>query len=330
MEATIYPLISVVIPVYGCKTCLNELCSRIKETILSLPAQYEIILVNDASPDDAWDTIKQLHEQDERIKGIDFARNFGQHHAITAGLDYTEGDWVVVMDCDLQDRPEEIANLYQKAIEGYEVVFGKRVERQDNWLKRAASKVFYRIYDYFANSNSDYTAANFSISAKKVVMAFRQMREQNRFFPLFIHWMGYKSTSIAIEHNARREGKSSYNIKKMINLATDAIISQSNKPLRLSIQFGFLVALASFIYGVYLFGRYFFLDEPVQGWTSVMVSIFFIGGLIFFNFGILGLYIGKIFNETKGRPLYLIRETTDETLKNDRSVMYELERNKRG
>ncbi|TFJ94233.1 glycosyltransferase family 2 protein [Lentibacillus salicampi] len=305
-------LISVVIPVYGCKTCLKELCSRIITTIESIPADLEIILVNDASPDDAWETIKALHEVDHRIKGIDFARNFGQHHAISAGLDYAEGDWVVVMDCDLQDRPEEILTLYKKAHVGFEVVFGNRVARQDHWFKRKTSQLFYRVYDYFSGRTSDHTVANFSISQKKVIRAFRQMREQNRFFPLFIQWMGYKSATVPVEHNARKEGKTSYNLKKLITLATDTIISQSNKPLRLSIQFGFLLALGSFLYGLYLFVRYFFLAQPVEGWTSVMVSIYFIGGLIFFNFGILGLYIGKVFNETKGRPLYLIRETTED------------------
>lgn len=311
MEAT-NTLISVVIPVYGCKTCLVELCNRITATIEKIPAEFEIILVNDASPDHAWQTIKQLHDEDERIKGINLARNFGQHHAITAGLDYTNGDWVVVMDCDLQDRPEEIPKLYNKAKEGYEVVYGKRVHRQDKWLKRKSSQFFYKIYDYFTGRSSDHAVANFSISSKKVVDGFKQMREQNRFFPMFLQWMGYESASIRIEHNARKEGNSSYSLSKLVRLATDAIISQSNKPLRLSIQFGFLIASVSFVYGLYLFFRYFFLDEPVQGWTSVMVSIYFIGGLIFFNFGVLGLYLGKIFNETKARPIYLIHETTDD------------------
>lgn len=312
MAAPADPLISVVVPVYGCETCLTELCSRLEKTLLSIPANYEIILVNDASPDDAWTTINTLHKRNKNIKGIDLARNFGQHHAITAGLDAAEGDWVVVMDCDLQDQPEEIPKLYEKALEGYEVVFGKRTERQDNWFKKKASKLFYRIYDYFTGASTDYTVANFSIVSKKVVRGFRRIEEQNRFFPLFIQWMGFRTASVEINHSERREGKSSYNIKKLITLGTDAIISQSNKPLRLSIQFGFLIASVSFIYGLYLFGRYFFLDEPVQGWTSVMVSIYFIGGLIFFNFGVLGLYIGKVFNETKGRPLYLIRETTED------------------
>ncbi len=306
-------MISVVIPVYGCETCLVELCTRVKHTIEKISALYEILLINDASPDNAWDTIKHLNEQDSRIRGIDLARNFGQHYAITAGLDHTAGDWIVVMDCDLQDKPEEIQTLYEKAQEGYEVVFGNRVERQDNWFKRKTSKLFYRVYDYLTGRTSDHTIANFSISSKKVVDSFRKMREQNRFFPLFIQWMGFKTGTVQVEHNSRKQGETSYNFKKLITLATDAIISQSNKPLRLSIQFGFLVSLVSFLYGIYLFGRYFFLAEPVQGWTSVMVSIYFIGGLIFFNFGVLGLYLGKVFNETKARPLYLIRETTEDT-----------------
>jgi dolichol-phosphate mannosyltransferase len=312
MDASVNPLISVVVPVYGCETCLKELCSRLDETLKSIPADYEIILVNDASPDDAWTTIKILHENNKYIKGIDLARNFGQHHAITAGLDAADGDWVVVMDCDLQDQPEEIPKLYDKALEGYEVVFGKRAKRQDNWFKKKASQFFYRIYDYFTGASTDYTVANFSIISKKAVRGFRRIKEQNRFYPLFIQWMGFKTASVEINHSERKQGKSAYNIRKLVTLGTDAIISQSNKPLRLSIQFGFLIASVSLIYGLYLFGRYFFLDVPVQGWTSVMVSIYFIGGLIFFNFGVLGLYIGKVFNEVKGRPLYLIRETTED------------------
>ena len=303
-------LISVVVPVFGCQSSLVELCERLKSTLLTLTSNYEIILVNDDSPDAAWKTICLLSEKNQNIKGINLSRNFGQHHAITAGLDYTEGDWVIVMDCDLQDRPEEIPKLYEKALEGFDVVFGNRVVRQDNWFKRKSSLLFYKIYDYLTDHVSDYTVANFSISSKKVIEGFRQMREQNRLFPLFIQWMGYDTAYVPIEHNSRRHGKSSYSIKKLITLGTDVLISQSNKPLRFSIQFGFLISLISFIYGAYLFTRYFFLSEPVQGWTSVMVSIFFVSGLLFFNLGIIGLYIGKIFNETKYRPLYLVKDTT--------------------
>ncbi|WP_181348030.1 glycosyltransferase family 2 protein [Thalassobacillus sp. CUG 92003] len=302
------PLISVVVPVYGCQSCLRELCERLRTTIARIPARYEILLINDASPDHAWETIVQLCEEDEQVKGIDLARNFGQHYAITAGLDHTSGDWVVVMDCDLQDRPEEIATLFNIAQQGYEVVFAKRVFRQDKLNKRLLSKLFYRVYDYFTGTSSDHTVANFSMAEKKVIEGFRQMKEQNRLYPLFLQWMGYKTASIAVEHNGRSEGVSSYNLKKLVTLATDTIIAQSNKPLRLSIQFGFFISLGSFLYGLYLFTRYFFMDYHVEGWTSVMVSMYFIAGLMFFNFGILGLYIGKVFDEAKARPLYLIRE----------------------
>lgn len=304
-------LISVVIPVYGCVHCLKELHERIQAAIESIPANYEIIFVNDASPDNAWEVIQEISVLDKNVKGINLARNFGQHYAITAGLDQAGGDWVVVMDCDLQDIPEEIPKLYRTALEGYEVVYAKRVVRHDRWWKKFSSRIFYRIFDFFSGWASDYTIANFSMSSKKVISGFQQMREQNRLFPLFLRWMGYDSATVEVEHHARKEGKSSYNLSKLTRLATDTIISHSNKPLHLSIQIGFFISLISLIYGIYLFIRYFFLDETVQGWTSVMVSIYFIAGLIFFNFGILGLYIGKIFNETKGRPLYLIKETTE-------------------
>ncbi|WP_245804806.1 glycosyltransferase family 2 protein [Halobacillus hunanensis] len=305
-------MISVVVPIYGCDGCMHELCSRIQQTMAHMSMNYEILLINDASPDQSWGTIQQLSESNPHIRGFDLSRNFGQHRAITAGLDLTRGDYVVVMDCDLQDQPEEIEKLYKKALEGYEVVFATRVVRQDGFFKRLSSKLFYKVYDYLTDRSSDYTIANFSICSRNVIDSYRQMREQNRFFPLFIKWMGFKTTSVPVEHSKRSEGKSSYNLKKMITLATDVIISQSNKPLRLSIQFGFLISLGSFLYGMYLIFKYFFLAQPVPGWTSVMVSLYFIGGLIFFNFGVLGLYLGKVFNETKGRPLYIIRDVTNE------------------
>src|SRR5690625_6908912 len=188
-------LLSVVVPVFGCQSSLVELCERLKSNLLTLTSNYEIILVNDDSPDVAWITISLLSKINQNIKCINLSSIFGQHHSITAGLDYTEGDWVVVMDCDLQDRPEEIPKLYEKALEGFDVVFGNRVVRQDNWFKRKSSLLFYKIYDYLTDHVSDYTVANFSISSTKVIEGFRQMREQNRLFPLFIQWMGYDTRS---------------------------------------------------------------------------------------------------------------------------------------
>lgn len=313
---TLNPHISVVTPVYRCDTCLLQLYNRIKKTVETITPNFEIIMVDDNSPDQAWDVIKNLTNKDERVKGIRLSRNFGQHYAITAGLDHAAGEWVVVMDCDLQDQPEEIQKLYDRACEGYDVVFARRHERKDRKLKKWSSASFYKIYDYFTEKKSDHTIANFSISSKRVVDNFKQLREQNRNFPLFIQWMGFHTTFVNVDHAERIAGKSAYNFSKLINLAVDGIVSQSNKPLRLSIKFGFLVSFISFLYGLYLVYRYFFLFQPVAGWTSVMVSIYFIGGLVFANFGILGLYIGKVFDEVKSRPLYIIQQSvgfTEET-----------------
>ena len=312
--------ISVVTPVYGCGNTLHTLYSRLINTLTQITEDFEIIMVNDASPDNAWETIVKLAQQDKRVKGINFSRNFGQHRAITAGLDYAEGDWVVVMDCDLQDQPEEILKLYKKAQEGYEVVWGKRTYRKDHFLKKLSSNFFHVIYNYFTEQNKDSSIANFSIVSKSVIQHIAQLREQNRNYPIFIDWLGFKSTQIQINHAARDEGKSSYTFRKLINMAIDNIVSQSNKPLRLSITFGFLIAFGSFLFALYLIGRYITSGVPVAGWTSVMVSIYFIGGLLFANLGFLGLYIGKIFDETKNRPLYIIKETINTKSNQDKEL----------
>ncbi|HIP48249.1 MAG TPA: glycosyltransferase [Lutibacter sp.] len=302
--------ISVVTPVYECGNSLKKLYERLENSLSQITNSFEIIMVNDASPDNAWETIKLLSEKDTRVKGINLSRNFGQHRAITAGLDFTQGEWVVVMDCDLQDQPEEILKLYNKAQEGYDVVFGKRTQRQDNYFKTLASKTFYKVYDYLTGYDTDHSIANFSIISKNVVKNFRKMGEQHKPYGYFVNWLGFKRADIEIEHASRLEGKSSYSLKKLIDLATDNIISQSNKPLKMSIKFGFTMSFFSAGYALYLIARYLLADISVAGWTSVMVSIYFVAGLLLVNLGFVGLYIGKIFDETKKRPLYVVDETT--------------------
>ncbi|WP_042165722.1 glycosyltransferase family 2 protein [Paenibacillus gorillae] len=305
------PTISVVIPVYGCRTCLLELYERLTYTLTQISTHHEIIFVNDASPDHAWEVITEISEADVRVVGINLARNFGQHLAITAGVDYCSGDWVVVMDCDLQDQPEEIEKMYLKATkEDYDVVFGRRYERQDSFFTQLGGKLFYYVLDYFTENKSDTTIANFSVASRKVIDNFKHLREQNRSYPMFLRWLGFKTGYINIEHSERKSGKSTYTFSKKLKLATDVIVSQSNKPLRMSIKFGFTISFLSMIYGIYLAVKYFFLEQPVSGWTSLMVSMYFLGGLMFANLGILGLYIGRIFNEVKQRPLYVIRDVT--------------------
>ena len=302
--------ISIVIPVYGCGMSLEKLYKRLINSLSAISQNFEIIMVNDASSDNAWETIKLLAKHDNRVKGISLSRNFGQHRAITAGLDFAQGEWVVVMDCDLQDQPEEIIKLYNKTQEGYEVVFGKRAQRQDGFLKKFASKIFYKIYDYLTGYDTNHSIANFSIISSNVVKNFRKMGEQHKPYGYFINWLGFKRIDIDIEHAPRPEGKSSYSIKKLIDLAIDNIISQSNKPLKISIKFGFSISFLSILYAAYLIFRYLLNDIPVAGWTGVMVSIYFVAGIILVNLGFVGLYIGKIFDEAKNRPLYIIAETT--------------------
>ncbi len=303
-------LISVVTPVYGCCDNLNSLYERLRDTLSTITEEYEIIMVNDASPDNAWEVIKELSQKDNRVKGVNLSRNFGQHKAISAGLEYARGEWTVVMDCDLQDQPEDIIKLYGKAIEGYDIVFGRRFERKDSIYKKFSSKMFYIVNDYLTENKLDSTVANYSIISRRALDSVLRLKEQNRVYSLFANWVGYKKIEIDIEHAKRPEGKSSYTLYKMINLAIDSIVSQSNKPLRLAIKFGFILSLLSFLYGAWLIIRYYAFSIAAEGWTSVMVSIYFIGGLMFANMGMLGLYIGKIFDEAKNRPIYLVQETT--------------------
>ena len=300
--------ITVVSPVYGCAQTLPVLCEDIKQYLEPITPHYEIILVNDASPDDSWGVIQSLAALDHRIKGIELSRNFGQHAAITAGLDNVRGEWIVVMDCDLQDQPKEIPKLYAKAQEGFDVVFGRRHKRLDSTLKVALARFYRKMFDYMTDSNSDPAVANFGIYNYRVISAFTEMREQNRTLQLFIRWLGFRSTSIEIEHARRHEGKSAYRFRKLVWLALNNIIAQSNKPLRLFIVAGFTMAASSLLYAGYLVYRYYTHGIAIEGWTSVIVSLYLIGGLLFANLGILGLYVGKIFDETKARPLYVIRD----------------------
>ena len=303
--------ISVVVPVYGCRACLDDLYRRLVAALTEITQSFEIILVNDACPQNSWEVVKQIALKDPRVKGIDLSRNFGQIRAITAGLHYAEGEWVVVMDCDLQDKPEEIARLYKKAQEGYDVVFSRRTVRRDSVFKKLSSKIFYLIYGYFTDGAFDSSICNFSISRRIVIDNYKRMGDQNRAFILFIKWMGFKSAVIDIDHAERTAGRSSYTLRKQLRLALEVITTQSNKPLILSIRLGFGVALLAFIYGTYMIARYLMYGISVAGWTSTIVSIYFVGGIILAQMGILGLYIGYVFDQTKARPTFIVRELVE-------------------
>lgn len=303
----------MVVPVYKAENSLDELYSRLKKSLEEISIDFEILLVEDCGGDRSWQIIERLAEADPRVRGIQLSRNFGQHYGITAGLDACRGKWVVVMDCDLQDRPEEIPRLYAKAQDGYDIVLALRGKRNDPPLKRVTSWLFYKIFSYLADFDYNGDSGNFRIISRKVVDNVCQMREQLRFFGALVHWTGFTSTGIEIEHAERFDGKSTYTFSKLWNLAMETIIAYSDKPLRLAVKLGFTMALLSFLYGAYLLSTTLIHGAVVQGWTSLMVSIFFIGGVTISIQGIVGIYIGKTFDETKKRPLYIIGQKTYET-----------------
>jgi len=314
----LHTLISVVIPVYNAETCLDELYQRLKTALETITLNFEIVLVEDCGGDNSWQVIERLAATDSRVRGIQFSRNFGQHYGITAGLDYCNGDWVVVMDCDLQDRPEEIPSLYAKAQEGFDIVLALRGKRKDPILKRMTSWLFYRLFSYLADIKYDGDSGNFRIMSRKVVDNFCQMREQLRFFGGLVQWMGFPTGSIEVEHAERLEGKSTYTFAKLWKLSYEAIIAYSDKPLRLAVRFGFLMASMSFFYGSYILGHALLYGSAIPGWNSLIVSLYFIGGIIISILGIIGIYLGKTFDESKNRPLYIIRRATfDESSSND-------------
>lgn len=305
------PLISVVIPVYKAERILDELYRRLRLALETVTPAFEIVLVEDCGGDDSWTVIERLAAADPRVHGLQFSRNFGQHYGITAGLDHCNGDWVVVMDCDLQDQPEEIPRLYAKAQEGFDVVLALRGPRKDPWLKRTTSWLFYRLFSYLADLDVDGDSGNFRIMSRRVVKNFTRMREQLRFFGGHVQWMGFPTASIQIRHSERFEGSSTYTFRKLVKLASDTIIAYSDKPLRLAVRAGFAMAGVSFCFGSYILGRAFWHGSAIPGWSSLIVSLYFIGGLIIGILGIIGVYLGKTFDESKKRPLYILRRATD-------------------
>lgn len=306
--------LSVVIPIYGCRAALPELHRRLTESVSTLTDDYELILVNDKCPQNSWEVIEELCASDTHVKGIEMSRNFGQMKAILAGLDNADGDWIVVMDCDLQDRPEEIPKLYAKAMEGYDAVFARRAERKDNPLKVFLANMFYKVYGFATDGSYDGSVCNFSIVKRDVIKNYCKMREQHRGYVMYIRWLGYRQTTIDVEHNERFEGKSSYSLKKRINMALELLTSQSDKVLKLFVTVGFILSAVAFLTIIGLVVYHFTADVSV-GWTSLIATTVLMGGLIIMVIGVVGIYVGNIFMQTKDRPLYVIRQILNKEVK---------------
>lgn len=302
------PEISIVIPVYKAENIINKLVFELQNSLRKINLSHEIILVDDRSPDNSWEVMKVLSYKHSELKIIRLSRNFGQHPAILAGLSFATGEWIVVMDCDLQDNPIEIPKLYNKANEGFDIVLARRKIRNDNFLKKLSSSIFSKVFSFFTDSKYDNEIANFGIYNKRVIKEVLKIDDYIKFFPLFVNWVGFKSTSVIVEHNERFEGNSSYNLSKLINLAFNIIISYSNKPLKLFVKFGLIISVISFFIGTYYLYNAITNKISVLGYASLIISIWFLFGILITTIGITGIYVGKIFDQTKNRPYFIIDE----------------------
>lgn len=302
------PHISIVSPVYKAELMLEKLVFEIKKTLDLMDISYEIILVDDRSPDNSWEKMKILSSKYDEVKSIRLSKNFGQHPAIFAGLSQVKGEWIVVMDCDLQDQPKEIKKLLEKTREGYDVVLARRAQRKDTFLKKISSSIFSKIYGYFTDTKYDNEVANFGIYHKKVIESVVRVSDYIKFFPLFVSFVGYNTTSIEVEHASRDSGTTSYSFMKLVSLAFNSIISFSNKPLKIFVKFGIIISILSIFVGSYYIIEAINHKIEVLGFTSIIVSIWFLSGIIITTIGVAGIYIGKIFDQTKSRPVFIIDE----------------------
>lgn len=302
------PLISVVSPVYRGEKMVAQLVQRIAASVRTITPDYEVILVNDASPDGSWPEIMKACRADIRVKGINLSRNFGQHAALSAGLANATGEWVVVMDCDLQDRPEEIPALYAKAQEGWDMVRARRVNKQFGFFKKLSSRLYHSIFDWLSGQKTDPAIGNFGIYSAAVVAEFNKMPEYSRTFESLLNYLGFSSTCIDVEHAPRAEGKSSYSFSKLLSVSLNASISNTNKPLKMAVGLGIGMSVLSFCLALYNVIAKLVGIITIQGYTTPVFSIWFVGGLILLIVGITGLYIGKIFDQTKGRQVYIVKD----------------------
>lgn len=307
------PHISVVSPVYGASALLDELVERIIDAVSQLTSDFEILLVEDHSPDKSWDIITALCDADARIQGLKLARNFGQQYALAAGFANARGEWVVTLDCDLQDPPEEIIRLYKKANEGFDVVLASREKRRDGFLKRFFSRMFYHVLSYLTETEQDSSTANFSICKRDVIDAINSMGDYYRYFPAQVRWVGFNLTTLKVSHADRPEGRSGYSFRKRLRLSLDTIISFSDKPLRLAVKFGLALSFLILLVAIGLAVVYFTTrDFVVPGWASVFLSLWFLSGMLITVLGIVGLYLGKTFETVKGRPAFIISKYLNE------------------
>lgn len=300
--------LSIVSPVYRAEAIVDSLVREVIRVVEPLTDSFELILVEDASPDASWASIQRNCRRDERVKGVKLSRNFGQQYAIAAGLHTARGEWIIVMDCDLQDRPDELPRLYAKAREGYEIVIARRMERKHGWLKRTTSYLFNRVFGFLTNTNMDHSVANFGIYHRKAVDAVLSMGDYTRYFPTMIQWVGFRKALLDVAHGEREQGESSYSWGKLLALAFNTIIAFSDRPLRITTTFGLIISSVSALVGISYFVANLagYIHEP--GFTSIIISLWFLAGVIIFLLGVIGLYLGKTFDQVRNRPEFIVEQ----------------------
>lgn len=302
--------ISVIIPIYNEEKIIPELYERLRKTVSEISENYELIFVNDGSKDQSLLQLLKLSKQDPRAFYINFSRNFGHQIAVTAGLDACTGKAVVIIDGDLQDPPELIADLYKKHKEGFEVVYAKRAERKgEGVFKKVTAKLFYRVLKRITTVDIPLDTGDFRLIDHKVVNYLKQMPEQNKFLRGQIAWLGFNQTHVLFTRDERKFGKTGYSLNKMLQFAIDGITSFSDKPLQLVTKLGFLISFFSFLIILYAIYSHFILDRTITGWTSLIISSMFIGGIQLISIGVIGEYISRINKNVLKRPLYIIEKS---------------------
>lgn len=298
---------SIIVPVYNEEEVLQEFYRRMRAVCDSLDGDYELIFVNDGSTDRSLTILREFRAQNPNVKIMSFSRNFGHQAAITAGIDHASGDAVVIIDADLQDPPEVVPQLIEKWKEGYGVVYGQRSARKgETFFKKATAAMFYRILKWMTKYPIPENVGDFRLMDRKVVAALRSMREYHRFIRGLVPWVGFKQSGVAFVRDARYAGETKYPFRKMLKFAIDGITSFSIVPLRMTMYLGFFVVVATLIFAVWALVAQFVFHATIQGWASLMVTILFLGGVQLLMIGVLGEYIGRIYEEVKKRPLYII------------------------
>ena len=306
----INPKYSFVIPIYNEEHSIQELYRRVIAVVNQLDGGGELILVDDGSRDKSLLLMRQLHQQDARVCYLSLARNFGHQIAVTAGLNFVRGDAIIILDADLQDPPELIPEMIEKWQEGYQVVYAQRIQRrQENWLKKLFAYLFYRILKRLADVDIPTDTGDFCLMDRCVVDVLNKMPERNRYIRGLRAWIGWKQTAVKFDRDPRFAGEVKYTFSKSFALGINGLISFSKVPLRLSTYVGLLAAIASLFMGILvLYWRLFYPQSPLTGLATIMMAIFFLGAVQLVSIGILGEYVGRIYEEVKGRPLYTLSE----------------------